>query len=463
MRHDEYARFDAVGLRELVSGGQVSVDEVASAAREAIALAQDRVNGATQVFDTPLEYDPDGPFAGVPFMIKDSQPMAAGVEFTIGSRALDGIRAAHDSDLMKRFRAAGLATYGVTTVPEMCLSFATESVRYGVTRNPFDPSRGVGGSSGGAAAMVAAGAVPVAHANDAAGSIRIPASCCGLVGLKPSRGRVPTGPDTGDPVFGMAYEFAVTRTVRDTAHLLDLVQGPAVGDKYTAPPPLRPYVQELTAEPGALRVALSTTAWSGVAVDPEVAAAAVRVAATLEQLGMPVVEASPAVDWDDVFRASHGEINAVAEPWLTAPRQPPADRLEAVSRAMLAEAVNYRATDLMACFAAQNRVTRAVGAFFTEYDLLVTPTIGQLPAPNGTYDYDDPSYTVDSWLTTIFAYGPFTLVFNVSGQPAISLPLGRSASGLPIGVQLVAPYGREDVLLRVAAKLEEAMAIAGSR
>jgi amidase len=457
VRHDEYARCDAVGLRELVSSGQVSAVEVASAAREAIDLAQDQVNGATQIFDTPLDHSPDGPFAGVPFMIKDSQPMAAGVEFTIGSRALNGVRAAGDTDLMKRFRAAGLATYGVTTVPEMCLSFATESVRYGVTRNPWDVTRGAGGSSGGAAAMVAAGAVPVAHANDAAGSIRVPASCCGLVGLKPSRGRVPCGPDIGDPIFGMAYEFAVTRTVRDTAHLLDLVQGSAVGDKYTAPTPLRPYVQELGADPGKLRVALSTTAWSGVTVDPEVAAAAVRVAKTLDDLGMPVAEASPALDWEDVFHASHGEINAVAEPWLTARRQPPLDKLEAVSRAVLAEAATYRATDLMACFAAQNRVTRKVGAFFTRYDLLVTPTLGQLPAPHGTLAYDSPEHTVDSWLRSIFDYGPFTVVFNVSGQPAISLPLGRSAGGLPIGVQLVAPYGREDVLLRVAAKLEQAM------
>lgn len=457
MRHDEYTRYDAVGLRELISSGQVSVVDVASAARDAIAVAQDRVNGATQIFDTPLEFSPDGPLAGVPFMIKDSQPMATGVEFTIGSRALNGVRATHDTDLMKRFRAAGLATYGVTTVPEMCLSFATETVRYGITRNPWDPSRGVGGSSGGAAAMVAAGAVPVAHANDAAGSIRVPASCCGLVGLKPSRGRVPCGPDIGDPIFGMAYEFAVTRTVRDTALLLDLVQGPAVGDKYTAPPPLRPYVQELGADPGKPRVALSTTAWSGVAVDPEVAAAAVRVAKTLEHLGMPVTEASPTLDWDEVFQASHGEINAVAEPWLTAPRQPPAAMLEAVSRAVLTEAANYKATDLMACFAAQNRVTRKVGAFFTEYDLLVTPTIGQLPAPHGTLTYDNPEHTVDSWLESVFAYGPFTLVFNVSGNPAISLPLGRGASGLPIGVQLVASYGREDLLLRVAATLEKAM------
>jgi amidase len=457
VRHDEYARYDAVGLRQLITSGQTSVPEVETAARQAIALAQTRVNGATQVFDSPLAYAPDGPLAGVPFLIKDSQPMAAGVEFSIGSRALQGIRAQEDTDLMKRFRAAGLATFGVTTVPEMCLSFATESVRYGVTSTPWDPTRGAGGSSGGAAAMVAAGAVPVAHANDAAGSIRVPASCCGLVGLKPSRGRVSCGPGMGDPLFGMAYEFVVTRTVRDTAHMLDLVQGMAVGDKYTAPPPVRPYVQELAAAPGSLRVALSTTAWSGAPVDAEVAAETVRAAKVLEQLGMVVTEASPQVDWDDVFLSTRAETLAVAEPWLNAPRQPRPDQLEAVSRAVLARAATMPATDMLASLAAQNRVSRAVGAFFTDHDLLVTPTIGQLPAPHGTFDYNDPDHTIESWLRSIFDYGPFTLVFNASGQPAISLPLGWSASGLPIGVQLVAAYGREDVLLRVAAKLEEAM------
>jgi amidase len=305
--------------------------------------------------------------------------------------------------------------------------------------------------------MVAAGAVPIAHGGDGAGSLRIPASCCGLVGLKPSRGRITSGPDVGEPGFGMAYEFALTRTVRDAAHLLDAVHGPGVGDKYMAPLPVRPYAHELTASPGALRIGLSTKAWYDVAVDPEVAAATVQVGKVLQELGCVVGEASPAVDWDDAFLALKGEIVAVAEPWLMAPREPRPDKLEAVSKTVLAEVKALSAMDLLVRLAAQNRVSRTVGAFFTEYDLLVTPTIGQLPAPHGTLTYDNPEHTVDSWLRSIFDYGPFAMVFNVTGQPAISLPLGQSAHGLPIGVQFVAPYGREDLLFRIAARLEEAL------
>jgi amidase len=362
---------------------------------------------------------------------------------------------------MGRFRAAGLVTLGSTTMPEMGLSFSTESILHGPTRNPWDVSRGVGGSSGGAAALVAAGAVPVAHGNDGAGSIRVPASCCGLVGLKPSRGRTPCGPDVGESAFGAVYEFALTRTVRDVAHLLDAVAGPGVGDKYTAPPPTGRYADELGADPGHLRVAVTTQAWSGVAVDPEVAAAAVQAGQVLEQLGHVVTEASPAIDWDCVLRGSVAETIAIAAPFLMAPRQPDPAHLEAVSRQVLAEARAHSALDLIAGLDAQNRVCRAVGAFLTGYDLLVTPTLGQLPAPHGTLRYDEPASSVRGWLESIFEYGPFTVVFNISGQPAISLPLGHSRSGLPIGVQLVAGYGREDRLLRVAAQLEQAMPWAG--
>jgi amidase len=458
LTHEEYARLDGTGLRELIATGEVTVAEVEAVAHEAIERANERVNGLTQrVFESPLAYADDGPFVGVPFLIKDLGPVAEGVPFTIGSNALNGVTAQHDSDLMKRFRAAGLATLGVTTVPEMAISFATESARYGITRNPWDLDRGVGGSSGGAAAMVAAGAVPIAHGGDGAGSLRIPASCCGLVGLKPSRGRVTSGPDTGEPSFGMAYEFAVTRTVRDAAYLLDAVHGPGVGDKYTAPPPARRYAEELGANAGTLRVAVSTKAWSGVAVDPEVAAQAVRAGQILEELGHVVSEASPTVNWETAVKAVKGELAAVAMPWLMSPRQPRPGMVEAVSLAVLREIGELSALGLMAQLDAQNTVSRSVGAFFTEYDLLVTPTLGQLPAPHGTLQYNNPEHTVDSWLESIFEYGPFAVLFNVTGQPAVSLPLGQSTSGLPIGVQFVAPYGREDLLFQVAARLEEAL------
>ncbi|WP_433256236.1 amidase [Streptosporangium sp. CA-135522] len=458
MELHEYARYDAVGLRDLIRTGEVTADEVEAAARKALAMADTEVNGlALPVFTPALEHAEDGPFAGVPFLIKDHGPVAKGVPFSLGSRALPGVVARHDSDLMARFRAAGLVTLGLTTVPEMAISFSTESVKHGPTHNPWDLERGVGGSSGGAAALVAAGAVPVAHGSDGAGSIRIPASCCGLVGLKPSRGRVPCGPDLGEAMLGMAYEFGLTRTVRDAAHLLDAVQGPGVGDKYTAPPPRGRYVDELEAVPGRLRVAVTTKAWSGAAVDGQVAAAAIRTGHVLEQMGHIITDASPVLDWEAVLQSTVAEAVTIASLLLMAPRQPDPAKLEAVTRRLLQVAREYSALDLLAAFGAQNRVTRSVGAFFTDYDLLITPTLGRLPAPHGTLRYDDPAHTLMSWLQSIFDYGPFTMVFNISGQPAISLPLGRSDSGLPIGVQIIAPYGREDLLFQVATQLEQAM------
>ncbi|GAA0966685.1 amidase family protein [Acrocarpospora macrocephala] len=456
MKLHEYARYDAVGLRDLIRAGEVTAGEVEAVAREAIAIANAELNGlALPPFSPALHHAADGQLAGVPFLIKDHGPVAEGVPFFLGSRAIPGILAQRDTDLMARFRAAGLVTLGLTAVPELVLSFATESLRYGPTHNPWDRNRGVGGSSGGAAAMIAAGAVPLAHASDGAGSIRVPASCCGLVGLKPSRGRVPCGPDLGEPMLGMAYEFALTRTVRDAAHLLDAVQGPGIGDKYTAPPPRGRYADER--EPGPLRVAVTTEPWSGTSVDGEVAQAAIQTGRMMERLGHPVMADRPELSWNDVLASCVAEGVAIASMLLRAPRQPDPAQLEAVSRELLSLASEYTALDMMNAFDAQNRVTRSVASFFTRYDLLITPTLGRLPAPHGTLRYNDPSHTFTTWLDSMFDYSPFTMVFNVSGHPAISLPLGHSATGLPIGVQLIAPYGREDLLFQTATQLEHAM------
>jgi amidase len=453
----EYASLDAVGLRELIRAGEVSAAEVEAVARRALEYTNADLNALTlPLFDPALDHESGGPLAGVPFVIKDSGPFARGVPFTLGSRSIRGAVALVDHDLMARFRAAGLVTLGQSTAPELGLSFSTESVAYGPTLNPWAPDRGVGGSSGGSAALVAAGAVPLAHGNDGAGSLRVPASCCGLVGLKPSRGRTPCGPYVGETGFGLIVEFGLTRTVRDTALLLDAVAAPTIGDKYTAPPPSRPYAEEVGADPGRLRVALTTNAWSGTAVDPEVAAVTLAVGKVLEWLGHTVTDASPAVDPDAVVEAAMLAAIASGAAVLRAPRQPDRSLLEAVSRQLLVETQAFTALDVMAAIDAQHRVTRPVGLFLARYDLLVTPTLGQLPAPHGTLDYDNPDHTVRSWLRRIFEYGPFTAPFNVSGHPAISLPLGQSRTGLPIGVQLVAGYGREDLLLRVAAQLEQA-------
>ncbi len=458
MEPHEYAGLDAVGLRDLIQAGEVKAAEVEAAARRALVMADAELNALTlPLFDPALVSEPDGPLAGVPFVIKDGGPFARGVPFTVGSRGLAGAVARADHDLMTRFRAAGLVGLGQTTVPELALSFATESVRYGVTRNPWSLDRGVGGSSGGAAALVAAGAVAFAHGSDGGGSLRVPASCCGVVGLKPSRGRIPCGPLVGEAGFGQVVEFGLTRTVRDTAHVLDAVCAPPIGDKYAAPPPARPYADAMNANPGRLRIALTTVPWSGAPVDAQVADVTITAGKLLEWIGHTVTQAGPVIDAESVVEASMLAVVATGAALLRAARPPDPALFEAVSRRILAETRTFTALDVMAAIDAQHRVTRPVGMFFADYDLLVTPTLAQLPAPHGTLDHDDSRHTVRSWLRRIYEYGPFTAVFNVSGHPAISLPLGQSREGLPIGVQLAAARGREDLLLQVAAQLEQAV------
>lgn len=455
----EYAPFDAVGLAALIRAGEVAAAEMETVARRAIGAVNPDLNGlAMPLFEHSLHYDADGPFAGVPFLIKDDGPTAEGVPFTVGSRHFQGAVASCDDGMMKRFRSAGLATIGSTAVPEMGISLATESVLNGATRNPWDLSRGVGGSSGGAAALVAAGAVPVAQGSDGAGSIRVPASCCGVVGLKPTRGRTAVGPFVAEPMGGLTTQFLLTRSLRDAAHLLDAVHGAAIGDKYVVQAPAGPYASDLTIDPGQLRVALTTEAWSGVAVDPECAESAEMTARALEGLGHVVQAAGPSIDAEDVGRA-YVPIAAmeVAAAIGFSPRPAGPDTLEAVSLRCLAEARQLTALDVAGAFRAFNAVMRATADFFTRYDVLVTPTLGQLPAPHGTLDYDSADHSVESGIRAIMAYGPFTALFNIAGQPAISLPLGHSERGLPIGVQLVAPYGREDLLFRVGAQLERAL------
>lgn len=474
MEPHEYANLDATALAAVLRSGEVSPDEVETVARVCLAKADTDLNALTRpLFEPGLAHDPDGPLAGVPFVIKDSGPVARGVPFSLGSRALYGAVAAADQDVMARFRAAGLVALGQSTAPELGLSFATESLAYGLTRNPWDTGRGVGGSSGGSAALVAAGAVPFAHGNDGGGSIRVPASACGVVGLKPSRGRVPCGPLVGEAAFGLVCEFGLTRTVRDAALLLDLVGAPPVGEKHVAPPPPGgSHLDALHADPGRLRIAVSTLPWASTDVDPQVAEATRDVGRVLEWIGHAVTEDAPVLDAEDVVEASVLAAISTVAALSAGPRPADPALMEAVPAQILSEVRGhslsevrghslsedrgYGALDVVACLQAQHRVTRPVGRFFQGHDLLVTPTLAGLPVPHGTLDHGA-EHTVRSWLRRIYAHGPFSAPFNVSGNPAVSLPLAQSREGLPIGVQLVAAHGREDLLLSVAAQLEEAV------
>ena len=437
--------------------GQVTAAEVEAVARECIAVVDSELNAlAAPAFEPALHADPSGALDGVPFAIKDSGPVASGVPFSLGSRSITAARSPVDSTIMVRFREAGLVTLAQTTAPEYGLSFATESKRYGATRNPWNLDRGVGGSSGGAAALVAAGAVPLAHANDAGGSIRIPASSCGLVGLKPSRGRTPSGPLVGEAGFGLTVEFAVSRTVRDSALLLDCVSAHAPGEKYSMPTPLSRFVDAPTTDPGRLRIGVTTAAAPGSFTDPQVTRATVMCGELLEWIGHELDERGPTLATSDLLEAEMLAVYSSGAAILSLPHRPDEALLEAVSRQVLRETASAGVVDVERALAAQNRVTRGVADFFSHHDLLLTPTMAVLPLAIGALDYDDPDCTVRQWLQRLLEVSPFVSAFNISGNPAVSIPLAQSREGLPIGVQLVAASGREDLLLAVAAQLEQA-------
>ena len=463
MEVSEYVEHDATGLAALISGRQVSADEVRQAALRAIEAVNPELNALVgEPFDEPLGYSTDGPFAGVPFLVKDLVLHAEGVPVRAGSRMTgDGIPFPYDTDLMARFRRAGLATLGRTTTPEFGFNASTESVLSGPTRNPWDTSRSPGGSSGGSGAMVAARAVPAAHANDGGGSIRIPAAVNGLVGLKPTRGRVSLGPDFAEALNGAAVEFAVTRTVRDCAALLDAVHGPGIGDKYYAAPPSRPFAEEVGAAPGNLKVAFTTEAWSGVSVDPECKKAVEELAALLEKLGHDVTEASPEVDvaafdkantrvWFSFLAASTAAFAGITG------NQPSPDTLEATTLACYEAGAKLTALEMAEADGIQNQITRAVASWFLDYDVLLTPTLAHATFPLGLLDANDASLDAGGWYDKIFEHAPFTALFNMTGQPAMSVPAMATTDGGPVGTQLVGRFGDEAALIRLAAQLEEA-------
>jgi amidase len=402
---------------------------------------------------------PDGPLRGVPMLVKDALCHTAGDPYHLGMRLLRERRwtEPRDTELARRFRRAGLVIVGRTNTPELATAFTTESAAYGPTRNPWDPARSADGSSGGSAAAVAAGMVAVAHGNDMGGSIRVPASQCGVVGLKPTRARISLAPDFGEYWGMLAHEGVLTRTVRDTAAVLDAVHGAAPGDPYTAPPPRRPFGRDLGIDPPPLRVGLRTAVpVTGAQPDPECAAAVQAAGALLERCGHHVEPAAiPALDdeamgahFARLFTASvardldrwQRRLGTVIGPQHIEPRN---WMLAELGRQVTAAAY-IAAVEYLQAYA--RRVARwwADGS-----DVLVTPTIRIPPPPLGWLPREPD-------LAAVADLGQFTCPFNVTGQPAVSLPLQWTAHGLPVGVQLVGGYGREDLLLQLAAQLERA-------
>jgi amidase len=424
--------------------------------------------------------DPGAPFAGVPFLLKDLLALVAGVPTSFGSKALRHYVPDHDSELVARFKRAGLAILGKTNTPEFGLVAVTEPELFGPTRNPWNLGRTPGGSSGGSAAAVAAGMVPLAGGGDGGGSIRIPAAYCGLFGLKPSRGRTPTGPDFGEIWQGAVVEHVITRSVRDSAAMLDAVCGSDRGAPYTIAPPAGPYLEEVRREPERLRIAYSTASPIGAAVHPECQKAALEAARLLHRLGHTLDEARPEIDGMALIRsfftmyyaetaASLDELEAVLH------RKAASTDVEAVTWTLGRLGRMEPASALARAKRLWGMAARAMGRFHEQYDLFLTPTVAQPPARIGELQ---PGAFELALLKTANALGltrllrgsgkllemslehaartPFTMLANFTGQPAMSVPLHWTVDGLPIGVQFVAPFGGEAVLFRLAGQLEAA-------
>jgi len=463
MNQSDYVQHDATALAALVHKGTASAEEVTAAAIARAQLVNPKINAiVTPTYEAALETarrKPSGRLAGIPFLIKDLN-FVKGVRCSLGSRLWDQFVPDHDAEIVTRYRNAGLVILGKSNTPEVGLAATTESVLLGPCRNPWDLSRTSGGSSGGAAAAVAAGIVPVAHATDGGGSIRIPASCCGLVGLKPTRGRTPLGPDTGEGWGGMAVGHVVSRSVRDSALLLDVSHGPARGDPYCAPAFSGSFVEALSTDPRPLRVAIDLEPVSGGAVHPECHEAVKRSAELLSSLGHHVETESPIYDrmkftratdtlvLANVANAIHSRAAATGVTFGPDCVERLTYRLAEIGRSLSAELYANAVHHIHA-------IGRQIESFFENYDLILSPTLLQPPVPLGYLDTN--SEDGETYGEHFRSFWGFTSLYNATGQPAISLPLHRSADGLPVGVQLAAPFGDEARLLQVSAQIERAV------
>jgi amidase len=468
---NDIALLDATAQAELVRNKQVKPIELVEAAIERI----ERLNPEINAVVTPM-YDearriaegniPQGPFTGVPFLLKDLGPMYAGVRYTNGSAFTKDIIAPIDSTLTTRYKNAGLIVLGKTNTPEFGLVPTTEPKLFGASRNPWDTTKTTGGSSGGSAAAVAAGIVPMAHANDGGGSIRIPASCCGIFGLKPNRARTPLGPLFGDQMNGLTIDHAVTRSVRDSAALLDATAGPETGDPYWAPPPERPYAEEVGADPGSLRIAFTTRTPTGQPLHPDCVAAVKDAVALCEELGHQVSEGSPPINGEqleDAFIAmwEAGVASGIDGAAQLLGKTPTPDQFEPLTWALYERGQQVSASRYLNSVSALQLMARGVAGWFQSYDLWLTPTLGQPPVPLGSFDAtdDDPG----AGFERAKEFVPFTPLQNATGQPGMSVPLYWNTDGLPVGVHFVARFGDEATLFRLAAQLEEARPWANKR
>lgn len=456
---------DALGLAELVRTRQVSPLELLDAAIGRAEALDPRLH-----FMAQRHYDygraaianglPKGPFRGVPWLLKDLNTYIAGLPTGNGSRFFKDYRPDVTSELVRRIEKAGFVVFGKTAVPELGLTGTTENQVTGATRNPWNPAHIAGGSSGGAAAAVASGVIPAAHATDGGGSIRIPASCCGLFGLKPSRGRVPMGPPRTEGWGGLSVHHAVTRSVRDSAAILDVTHGVEPGSRYSAPTPYETFLAHVTKAPGKLRIALMLDAPSRAPIDPECRDAALAAARLCESLGHTVVEAAPKLDVAALGAAGFALIaSSVAADMLDRakatgiPLGP--DVLEPITLAFVEMGQHVTGMDYVRANNALQAAALTMAQFMADYDMILSPTLAAPPLELGKINLT-PGVDFAAWGARAAAFSPFTQVENMTGQPAMSVPLGMSKAGLPIGVMFVGRYGDEAGLLRLAGQLEQA-------
>jgi len=459
-----YVRYDAMGLAELVRKGEVTPLELLETA---IARAE-QVNPALNAI-VIRHYDlareaigrglPDGPLKGVPFLLKDLYMSMAGTVTSNGSRLFRNAVADHDSTLVERYRKAGLVIFGKTASPEFGNTATTESALYGATRNPWNPAFTSGGSSGGSAVAIAAGVLPAANASDGGGSIRIPAANCGLFGLKPTRARVPMGPGRFETAGGTSVVHAITRSVRDSALLLDISRGMAPYEPYTAPPVARDYLLEAATAPGKLKVGLVRESSIGTPVHPDCLAAVDTAAALCADLGHHVEETRLRFDVQGYYQASQvlsatGTAAIVHAREKELGRTAAADELEPIVRDSVAKASAFSAEDYHRARKAYQDAGAAMAQMMREYDVLLMPTQGTPPARLGAMSLSNPDET--EYVATATQASVFTMLFNASGQPAMSVPLYWNADNLPIGVQFVGAFGDEATLFRLAGQLEQA-------
>jgi amidase len=457
----EYSNYDGLGLAELIAKKKISTLELLNSVHERVDALNPKLNALCHLFFDKAEAQINeglgpGPFHGVPFVLKDLNQYLAGTITSAGSRIFKNSVAEFDNTLVQRYKQAGLVIFGKTNSPELGLSTTTESVAFGQTHNPWNLERTTGGSSGGAGAVVASRIVPMAHGSDGGGSIRIPASCCGVFGFKPTRARVPLGPNQFESWNGCTQHHALTISVRDSAALLDTCVGAELGSPYFSPPPIRPFLNEVSADPGRLRIALVTATPGGTPVDPECKQAALNAAKLCEGLGHSVEET--ALD----FSAARGAFFAillvslarVLDDAATILGRPVTDQdVEPVTWATMQAGLKVASVTYSRAIATLHQIGLAMAKFQRNYDVILSPTLAKPPVALGLLSL---SQDVPTWSKEVLEFSPYTALYNITGQPSMSVPLHWAPDGLPVGVMFSGRFGEDATLFRLAAQLEKA-------